>query len=258
MKAVLVALVLMAYAFIFAPLLVVVVVSLNGGTVASFPIESWSFRWYGAAFANASFLNGLWTSTWLAVSCTIVAMPLALMAALALSKVEFAGKSAVEALLMAPLLVPGIVIGIALLMSASLIEVRNAPMRLLAAHVLIALPYCLRTITASLARMDGSLIDCAMSLGASRWRAFIHVTVPLLRPGIMAGMIFAFLQSFGDVPVSLFLTDARNNTLPLAIMAYLEYGVDPSVAAMSSIVTVSSLALAVGLERLVGLRRAVG
>jgi putative spermidine/putrescine transport system permease protein len=138
------------------------------------------------------------------------------------------------------------------------LQVREAPIRLLIAHVLIATPYCLRTIHASLARLDQTLIDGAMTLGADRWRAFRHITLPLASPGIVAGMIFAFLQSFGDVPISLFLTDARNNTLPLTIMSFLEYSVDPTVAAMSSLVTLASLTLAIGLERVAGLRRALG
>lgn len=244
------------YAFIFAPLVIVVLISLNGGTVASFPIETWSFRWYAKALATASFVNSLVNSTWLAVLSTMIAAPLALASALAIARGEFRGRNALEAFLMAPILVPGIVIGLALLVTFSTLHFRDAPIRLLAAHVMIATPYCTRTVLASLSRLDSSLLDSAMTLGASRWRAFLHVTLPLARPGLIAGMIFAFLQSFGDVPISLFLTDARTNTLPLAIMSYLEYSVDPSVAAISSIVTVGSLTLALMLERLVGLRRA--
>jgi putative spermidine/putrescine transport system permease protein len=253
-----IAFVIALYAFIFAPLVIVVLISLNGGTVASFPIESWSLRWYAKAFSTASFVSALWTSTWLAVAATAIATPVALAAAVATARADFPGRTAIEALLMAPILVPGVVIGIALLLAASVLNVHDAPGRLLTAHVLIALPYCLRTIHASLARLDPTLVDGAMTLGASRWRAFWHITLPLAKPGIVAGAIFAFLQSFGDVPISLFLTDARNNTLPLAIMSYLEYSVDPTVAAMSSMVTLGSLALAIGLERLVGVRRAFG
>lgn len=246
------------YTFIFAPLVVVVLISLNGGTVASFPIESWSLRWYAKAFSTTAFVNALWTSTWLAVAATAIATPVALAAAVAIARADFPGRTAIEALLMAPVVVPGVVIGIALLLAASVLNVHDAPGRLLTAHVLIALPYCLRTIHPSLARLDPTLIDGARTLGASRWRAFWHITLPLVKPGVMAGAIFAFLQSFGDVPISMFLTDARNNTLPLAIMSYLEYSADPTVAAMSSMVTLASLALAIGLERLVGLRRALG
>jgi putative spermidine/putrescine transport system permease protein len=136
-----------------------------------------------------------------------------------------------------------------------MLDIRGAPTRLLTAHVIIALPYCTRTIIASLTRIDSSLVEGAMTLGANRWRAFLHITMPLAKPGILAGMIFAFLQSFGDVPISLFLTDARNSTLPLTIMSYLEYSVEPTVAAISSLVTIASLSLALALERLIGLRR---
>ena len=94
-------------------------------------------------------------------------------------------------------------------------------------------------------------------LGATRLQTLVHVTLPLIMPGIVAGMIFAFLQSFGDVPISIFLSDARNTTLPLSIMAYLQYSIDPSVAAISSMVTIGSLGLALALERLVGLRHAL-
>jgi putative spermidine/putrescine transport system permease protein len=256
MRAVIFALLVVAlYVFILAPLVVVIAISFNGGTVASLPIESWSLRWYAKTFQTKAFIASLWTSTWLSIAATTIATPLALAAALAIARKDFPGRSAIEAIVMAPILVPSIVIGIALLLSASLLEFHRAPVRLLVAHVLIALPYCMRTVHASLARLSQNLIDGAMTLGADRWQAFYYVTLPLVRPGILAGMIFAFLQSFGDVSVSLFLTDARNNTLPLTIMSFLEQYPDPTVAAMSSLVTLGCLGVAIFLERLAGLRR---
>jgi putative spermidine/putrescine transport system permease protein len=245
------------YGFIFAPLVVVVLVSFNGGTVASFPIESLSWRWYTKALATASFVDSTLTSVWLAGAAVAISTPIALAAALGVAYGRFKHQAAIEAALLGPLLIPGIVIGIALLVAFSAISFRDAPLRLLIAHCLIALPYTTRTILASLTRLDDTLNESARTLGASEAAVFWHVTLPLLRPGIVAGMIFAFLQSFGDVPISMFLTDARNNTLPLVIMAYLEYNVDPTVAAISSMVTVACLALALLLERLFGLRRAV-
>ena len=186
------------YAFIFAPLVVVVLISLNGGSVASFPIETWSLRWYFKALETTSFVSSLETSTWLAITSTVVALPIALASALAIARGDFPGRTSLEAFLMAPILVPGIVIGIALLLSSSILQIHQAPIRLVTAHLVIALPYCTRTILASLARLDPSLVESAMTLGANRWRAFLHITMPLAKPGIMAGMIFAFLQSFGD------------------------------------------------------------
>jgi putative spermidine/putrescine transport system permease protein len=247
----------LVYGFIFAPLIVVVLVSFNGGTIAALPLESLSLRWYAKALATPSIVDSTITSLWLAGAAVACSTPIALAAALGVAYGRFRHQAAIEAGLLGPLLVPGIVIGIALLVAFSTIGFRAAPLRLLAAHCLIALPYTTRTILASLARQDASLRESARTLGAGDLAVFWHVTLPLLRPGIVAGMIFAFLQSLGDVPVTMFLTDARNNTLPLAIMANLEYNADPSTAAISSMVTVACLALALLLERLFGLRRAV-
>jgi putative spermidine/putrescine transport system permease protein len=258
MRTIFMSAVLIIYGFIFLPLVVVVLISFNDGSVASFPIETWSLRWYGQALETKSYIESLITSTWLAIAATLIATPLALAAAFAIARGNVPGRAAIEAYLMSPVLVPGIVIGIALLMACSALQFRDAPLRLLFAHVLIALPYCTRTILASLSRMEPSLIESARTLGADPWRAFFHVTLPLARPGIVAGMIFAFLQSFGDVPISMFLIDARNSTLPLAIMAHLEHNANPGVAAISSLVTIGSLALALTLERLVGLKSAFG
>ena len=246
------------YVFIFAPLVVVILVSLNSGSVATLPLESVSLRWYWKAIETKSFVDSLLTSSWIAVGATLIAAPLALAATIGLLQGRFRWRSAIESFLLAPLLVPGIVFGIALLLTFSVIGVRPGPGRLLAAHVVIAFPYCVRTILASLARLDPALLEGARTLGATSFGAFRFITLPLAMPGIAAGMLFAFLQSFGDVPVSLFLADARNMTLPLAIMGYLEYSADPSVAAMSSLVTIVSLAAALLLERSFGLRKALG
>jgi len=246
------------YAFIAAPLIVVIVVSFNSGNVASLPIEGFSLRWYANALETRAFVRALGTSLWLAITATMIAMPIALAAAVAIAQGDFRGRAAMETFFMTPLLVPGLVIGIALLVSFSALQVRDAPLRLLAGHVLIALPYCIRTILASLTRMDRALIEGAQTLGADDFTAFRLITLPLAAPGIIAGTSFAFLQSFGDVPISLFLIDARNATLPITIMSYLEYSVDPTVAAMSSMITIASFAVALVIERLVGLRRALG
>ena len=113
-------------------------------------------------------------------------------------------------------------------------------------------------IMASLARLDPVAEEAAMTLGASRLRAFLHVTLPLLLPGLVAGAVFAFIVSFDNVSVSLFLTTARTSTLPIAILGYVEFNFDPSIAAISTLLIVASLAAAILVERAVGLRRALG
>lgn len=242
------------YAFIGLPLAVAILIAFNSGTVAAFPMQGLSLRWFAQALATQSFIDATLTSLWLAAGSVALSTPLALAAAVGLSNVRFHGRAAVEAALLGPLFVPGIVIGIALLVAFGGIGFHDARLRMMAGHTLITLPYAMRTITASLAKIETSLFEGARTLGAGEFSVFWRITLPLLRPGIVAGVIFAFLQSFGDLPVSMFLADARNNTLPLAIMAYLEYNVDPTVAAISCMVTVSCLVLAILAERLVGLR----
>ena len=124
--------------------------------------------------------------------------------------------------------------------------------------MLIVTPYLIRTIMASLAQIDPTLEECARTLGATSPRAFWHVTLPLIRPGLIAGMLFAFILSFDNVSVSLFLTNVRTNTLPLAMLNYVEYNFDPSIAAIASMLVFFSIGSAVLLERLVGLKRLLG
>ena len=246
------------YLFILAPLLVVVVVSFNREAATIFPPPSWSVRWYAHVFSVDLFVRSALTSAWLAVVATALSTPLGLAASLAIARGRFPGREAVQAFLLAPLVVPGVVVGIALLASFAAVGLRDAPLRLLASHVLITLPYSVRTILASLARLDPALEEAATTLGGSPARTFWHVTLPLIRPGIAAGTIFSFIISFDNVPVSLFLTDARTNTLPLAMMSYLEYNFDPSVAAISAMLIGLSVGASLLLEHLFGLKRVLG
>ena len=147
---------------------------------------------------------------------------------------------------------------IAILLAFSAAGWRDPMSRLLLAHVVITLPYMVRTVMASLARLDPLAEEAAMTLGASRLRAFFHVTLPLLLPGLVAGAVFAFIVSFDNVSVSLFLTTARSLTLPIAVLGYVEFNFDPSVAALSTLLILTSLVAAIGVERAVGLRRALG
>jgi putative spermidine/putrescine transport system permease protein len=247
-----------AYCFLLLPLVFIVVVSVNGGAIPSFPPTDLSLHWYGEALTNSSFLQGAVTSGWLALLATLLSTPIGVAAALTLHRGNFRGKTFLETLFLAPLAVPGIVIGIALLITFVAADLREAPMRLIAAHILLVLPYSIRTVLASLARIDPSLEEAAMTLGASGWSAFRLITLPLIRPGIVAGMAFAFILSFDDIAITLFLVDANTFTLPVAMLSYLQYNFDPSIAAISSVSILLTLAIAFVLERLFGLQRLLG
>jgi putative spermidine/putrescine transport system permease protein len=243
------------FVFLLAPLVIVVAVSISPGNVTQFPPTGLSLRWYSQAMQSELFRSALVNSVLLAGVSAVGSSIAGTMAALALVRARFAGKAALEALLLSPLVVPGIVLGIALLASFAAIGFRNALWRLLLAHVLLTLPYCTRTVMISLQRMDPLLEQAAETLGAGSWRVFVEVTLPLIRPGVLAGALFAFVMSFDNVPISIFLADASTTTLPLAIISYLEYNFDPSVAAIASILIIAMLLLALLLERIAGLRR---
>ena len=248
-------LVVASYVFLLAPLVCVIGVSFNAEPVQTFPPAHWSLRWYGHALQSDSFRNGAAVSFALALGASLLATPAGVLAAVGLHRSTWRGKSALEAVFLAPLIVPGIVTGISLLIALSAVDVQDAPLRLLLGHVVAILPYSIRTVLASLSRLDQSLEEAAETLGASSWRSFRHVLLPLIRPGILAGLVFGLILSFDDVSVSLFLVNARTTTLPLAIMSYLEYSFDPSVAAISSMLIAVTLGLAVLLERGFGLKR---
>ena len=249
------AIVLWLYVFLLAPLVCIVIVSFNHEAVQSFPPTSWSLRWYAFAVQKTHFMSATATSGLLALAATCIATPLGVMAAIGLWKTKWRGKPMLEALFISPIVVPGLVTGISLLVTLAAIGVREAPIRLVVGHVLIVMPYVIRTTLSSLLQIDPSFQEAAETLGASARKAFFLVVFPLIRPGIVAGMIFGFILSFDDVNVSLFLVDARTVTLPISIMSYLQYSFDPSVAAVSSMLLAVTFTLTIVLERWFGLKR---
>jgi putative spermidine/putrescine transport system permease protein len=244
--------------FILAPTVVVVGSSFSGGTLPQFPPSDLSLRWYAHALAQPIFTEAAFNSLWLALAATAIATPLALAAAIAIVRGDFRGKTVIQAALLAPLFVPAIVISLSILLASVRLGIRDVGLRLIAAHVLITVPYLVRTLIASLTRFDIMLEEAAHTLGASPLSTLRIITLPLIWPGLVAGTLFAFVVSFDNVSVSLFLTSARTNTLPLSILNYVEYNYDPSIAAISTMLVCVSLLAAVVLERLVGLRRVVG
>lgn len=244
--------------FILSPIIVVVISSFTANEIPEFPPSTWSLRWYAYALSQSIFIDSAINSVLLAIIATAIATPLALLGALALVRYDFKGRDFIQTMLLAPLFVPAVVVSLAILITMANFGIREVTLRLVAAHVLITLPYLVRTIMASLTRLDPMVEEAARTLGASPLRTFWHITLPLVRSGVLAGMLFALIVSFDNVSMSLFLTTARTNTLPLTIMNYVEYNFDPSIAAISTMLVVFSLATAVLLERAVGLRSVVG
>ena len=246
-------------AFLIGPLIVAVSMSFDArGYLAPFPPTSLSLRWYGAFFTNEAFVSGVWNSLVLGFAATLVSAIIGTMAALAITNYDFRGKALVSALFLSPLMIPAVVVGLALLVFFSRAGIFNGFFRLFCAHVIVTLPFTTRAALASLAGTKRSLVEAAMSLGASERRAFWDVTFPIAKTGIFAGCIFAFAYSLDDVAASLFLYDTRSITLPIALVGHMRASFDLSVAAATTFLAFITVLLIVVLDRLIGLNRVVG
>ncbi len=242
-------------AFLMLPVVVVVLASFTNTSYLTIPPRGLTLRWYAAVLDDPDYISALWFSLTLAVTVTAGTIALGTAAAYALARRAVPGSSLIMALLLSPLVFPGVVIGVALLQYYSLIGLRGSFAGLVLAHLVITLPYTVRTILASLAGADPEIEAAARVLGANPWVAFWKTTLPLIRPGIAAGGLFAFITSFDNVPVTIFILGTRNMTLPVKIFSAIEYGVDPSIAALSTILIAGTALFLVAAERWIGFHR---
>jgi putative spermidine/putrescine transport system permease protein len=241
-------------AFLFAPIVVVVVASFTASDFITFPPGPMSLRWYQKVLSEPDFMGPLWNSVRLAVAATAVGSMLAIPAAVALVRGRFPGRAAIETFLLSPLSLPTIILAVGLLFFSARIGLSDSRIGLLAGHVVVTVPYIVRTLVSVYARANRETEEAAAVLGAPPLRVLWHVTLPMLRPGLIAGTIFAFLISFDEVAVALLMTNSDTTTLPVSILSYLVYNYDPSIAAISTIQVALVIAILLVLERLVGLK----
>ena len=241
--------------FMLAPLLVAVLVSFSSSSVFNLPPPEWSWRWYEALGRKDGLVPALILSLKVATVSTAISLVLGTLCAIAVEHGRFRGREAVLAFLVSPLMMPGLVVGVALLQALREIGLRDVTAALVVGHIVITLPYITRTVHASLALFDITLIDAARTLGLSYPQAILKVMVPGLAPAFLTSGLFAFLASLDNYPISIFLTDARNKTLPIEVLRYLEETPDPTIAAISSALILFTIVILFVAERLVGVRR---
>ena len=241
-------------AFLASPILLVVFVSFNAGAAIHFPPRDYSITWYVTLLENDTLLKTGYNSVKLASFATFLSLALGTPAAVALVRFRFRGRDLVQAFLLSPLTLPMIVIGLALLFFFGKIGMGLSFGSLLIGHVIITIPYIIRTIVSVYQGVDKHIEEVAMVMGAGPWRTFWRVTLPLIKPGLVAGSIFAFITSFDNIPVSIFLTRTETNTLPVYIMSYLIYNFDPSIAAVSSLQLLFAILVLFALDRVYGLK----
>ena len=243
--------------FILMPLLVTVATSISNTQYIIFPPHGFTLQWYGNALQNQDFLSAMWFSTALALAATTGALVLGVPAAFALVRCDFPGRGAVSSLLLSPLVFPVLITGVALLQLFSMLGFDKTALNMLIGHVLVTAPYVVRTTTASLLLVDVTLEDAARTLGADSWRVFRRITMAQIAPGLAAGALFAFMVSFDNFPISLWLADAQHNPVPLLIFQMIASVFEPSVAAISTLMIIFAMAVVLILERVGGLRRAM-
>ncbi len=241
--------------FLMTPLLVTVAVSFGSSSVFTLPPPDWSLRWYQRLADERGLLPALLISLQVAALATAVAMILGTLCAIAVVRARFPGRDSILTFLVSPLMLPGLVIGIAMLQGFKAMGLRDIYGSLIIAHVVITLPFVVRTVVGALSLFDFSLIDAARTLGYSYPAALLRVLVPSLGPAFLTSGMFAFLASVENYPISIFFTDAWTKTLPIQVLQYVDEHPDPTIAAISAgMVLLAILALIVG-DRLVGLRK---
>ena len=239
------ALVILVYGLVYLPVALVVLTSFNAETIATFPIETFSLKWFDALISNTRTLSSLWVSIKLGVLSSVVATILGLCAALAVTRYEFAGRNAFLILMTFPMVAPGIVLGVSLLIFARQAGLKTGFGALMLGHTLLSLPYCTFIIISSLARFDKNLEDAARGLGASEFAVLRRITLPGISSGILGALLFGFTISIGEFVVSFFLTSPGVTTLPIRIYSIVKVGITPEINAVSTIILVATLVLTV-------------
>lgn len=240
---------ILALIFLLGPFLIIFIASFGSESTLAFPPAGLSLQWFEKVFTVRMFRDSFITSLQVAIGGTITALLLGIPAAYALVRFQFRGKDVLELLFSSPAIVPGLVVGLALLRFFVLLSGMPVLLGLYLGHTAILFPYSVRVVSGALRNLDPSIEEAAQSLGASRARSFLLITLPNIRSGVMAAFILAFITSFNDVSLSLFLTGPGVATLPIQMMLYMEYYFDPTIAALSTILIVFTVAIVQVTER---------
>lgn len=242
---------------LIAPVLVIIPMSFSDSSFLTFPPTDWSFRWYENFFNDPSWRASALSSLRIAVLVTISAVVLGTAAAFGLIRGRIRAKAAIAGLVIAPLIVPYVIVGLAAYAAALQLGLTQTTLGFVLVHTALAVPYVAVNVAASLSSFDHRLEQAAMSLGASPLTTFLRVTLPIIAPGVAAGALFAFITSWDEVVVSLFLSGPELTTLPVRMWSGVRVQIDPTVTAVSSLLllfTITAFA-ALGVARLIRNRR---
>lgn len=228
---------------LIAPTLVVVPMGFTSAQTFAFPPPGWSTRWYKSFFSNPQWYDAALLSLKVALIVVVLATVLGTAASLAVARGRGRWTGALRSLFLAPMIVPGVITAIGIYIVFLKWHLTETVLGFVLAHTMMALPLVIITVGASLQSLDRSLERAAASLGANPWRTFTGVTLPLIMPGMLTGALFAFLTSFDEAIISLFLSGPSNRTLPVQMYMSVTAEIDPTIAAASTMVIVTSTSL---------------
>lgn len=248
---------LLVLIFLIGPFLIIVAASFSAGDTLAFPPQGFSFKWILKVFTVESFRDSFVMSMFLAIGGTFAALLLGIPAAYAMSRYKLPMSETVRTIVSAPIIVPGIIVGLALLRYFVVPIGVSITLALFLAHTALILPYAVRVVSASLNNLREDIEEAAVLLGSSRLGAFFRVVLPNIRGGILSAFILGFVTSFNQVPVSLFLSGPGVRTLPIDMLGYMEIVFDPSIAALSSLLAFLSIGIVFLAERFLGFSRYV-
>jgi putative spermidine/putrescine transport system permease protein len=247
--------------FLVVPTGIVIVMSFDSrGYFGAFPPPGLSLRWYDRLLSSQTFLAALTNSLLLGTSVSLLSLLISIPAAYFFTRYRFKGQALLMSVYMSPLVVPGTVIGVALLNFFTVLNMRVSFVNLMIGHLIITFPFALSTLVGALTVYDPTLEEAAMMLGTNRIQAFLKVTLPIFRAAVLASAIFVFSISFDEVSMSVFLTDPYTSTFPVTIFSLLRASTDLTIAAASTIfaslnvVLILVLGKAFGFQKVVGLR----
>lgn len=245
----------LVFVFLLGPFAIVFLAGFSGGETLAFPPQSYSWRWIIEVSASSEFQRSFRTSLEIGMIATVLALMLGVPVAYALSRTPPPGMGVIKQVLTSPLIVPGMLVGLGLL--RHFVLPINAPvfLGLLIGHIALLTPYAVRVVYASLTNLRVDIEEAAITLGASRLRTFFMIVLPNIRGAMVAAFLLAFVTSFNQVPVSLFLTGPGISTLPIEMLGHMENTFDPSIAALSTLLVLFTMAFVLLTERVLGISK---
>jgi len=241
--------------YLLVPILVIMPLSFSDSTFLVYPISGWSLRWYDNLFSSAEWARAARNSFIVAPAATLVATVLGVMAAIGLARSNFPCKGLLISLLIAPMIVPVVIVGVSCYLLFASIGLADTYAGLIIVHAALGAPFVLTTVLATLQGFDNNLVRASLAAGATPLATFFRVTLPVIAPGVISGALFAFATSFDEVVVTLFLAGPEQSTLPRQMFAGIRENISPTIAAVATLLIIFTTALLLGLEWVRGRRR---